>query len=112
MSDQRPPKGGWAPGYYECRCRTCNKRFHGAKGAYSCADCAYAKPPKQEGRKFNELVERVLKERTAQQLAEGFVRYEMLRKLPPLRFAELVQKNIQGVAHFDDLVERVAEETK
>jgi hypothetical protein len=41
LDDPRPPKGGWAPGAYLCRCRTCGDRFGGDKRAMSCADCAY-----------------------------------------------------------------------
>ena len=40
--DQRAPKHGWSKGGYFCHCRCCDKEFIGRKGAYNCADCAYA----------------------------------------------------------------------
>lgn len=41
--DQRPRKGGWAPGSYFCTCNTCGVQFTGDKRAITCADCAYSK---------------------------------------------------------------------
>ena len=37
----RPPKNGWFTGHYIGRCRNCSKSFTGAKGAWTCSDCAY-----------------------------------------------------------------------
>ena len=62
--------------------------------------------------KFNALVEKALKERTELELAAGFVRYELLRKLSVKRFQQLVQDNTKGKGRFDDLVADLAEETK
>ena len=42
--DHRPPRGGWADGYYMCRCCKCDDVFIGDKRAVICADCAYAVP--------------------------------------------------------------------
>lgn len=40
--DDRPQKGGWAPGdYWHAHCRCCDRAFAGDKRAYECADCAY-----------------------------------------------------------------------
>ncbi len=45
--DQRPANDlGWAPGTYLCSCWVCEKYFRGAKGATTCALCAY--PPRSE----------------------------------------------------------------
>jgi hypothetical protein len=38
--DTRPPKRGWAPGNYICRCLECGDHFSGTKRAIHCADCA------------------------------------------------------------------------
>ena len=41
--DTRPPKLGWATGWY-CNnkgCSNCGKVYTGAKRSYHCADCAY-----------------------------------------------------------------------
>ena len=43
--DQRPKKGMWAPGSYQCWCLKCGNIFVGDKRALTCADCAYAAPP-------------------------------------------------------------------
>ena len=40
--DQRPQKGGWAPGLYQCQCIRCRSAFLGDKRAIHCADCAYS----------------------------------------------------------------------
>ena len=40
-SNERPPKNGWFKGGYFCKCRNCAKEFTGAKGAWTCSDCAY-----------------------------------------------------------------------
>lgn len=40
--DQRPQKGGWAPGVYSCQCTRCRTAFLGDKRATHCADCAYS----------------------------------------------------------------------
>lgn len=39
--DDRPRKGGWAPGSYHCQCHSCGEFFIGDKRAITCADCAY-----------------------------------------------------------------------
>lgn len=39
--DDRPQKGGWAPGNYLDKCTTCTEQFIGGKHAIICADCAY-----------------------------------------------------------------------
>lgn len=45
-ADQRPKKGGWAPGDYSCICRACQTMFNGAdKRSWQCADCAYKEQP-------------------------------------------------------------------
>jgi hypothetical protein len=41
--DDRPAKGGWAPGDYINACG-CGCIFSGEKRAWQCADCAYAEP--------------------------------------------------------------------
>lgn len=41
VADQRPPRGGWAPGRYFCKCVSCGDGFIGDKYAVTCADCAY-----------------------------------------------------------------------
>ncbi len=40
-NQQRPAKGKWSPGTYQCRCIRCNRMFIGDKRATVCADCAY-----------------------------------------------------------------------
>ncbi len=40
-TDKRPAKNGWFTGWYCCKCRNCGKGFSGAKGAWTCSDCAY-----------------------------------------------------------------------
>lgn len=40
----RPPRHGWARGDYWCLCDICKQRFIGAKRAYNCEACAYARP--------------------------------------------------------------------
>lgn len=40
-TDQRPQRGGWAPGNYGQICHTCGREFLGDKRAVTCADCAY-----------------------------------------------------------------------
>lgn len=112
MSDQRPPKGGWAPGLYECRCKTCAKRFIGEKRAYSCADCAYAGSPTPEVSNFDALVVNALLERTATELARGWVLYELLRVVSVAQYKQLVRDNVKRKGRFDDLVAELAEETK
>lgn len=39
--DERPKRHGWAPGQYMGRCMHCEASISAAKGAVSCADCAY-----------------------------------------------------------------------
>lgn len=39
--DDRPHKGGWAPGGYTCKCLNCGSPYIGDKRSSSCADCAY-----------------------------------------------------------------------
>lgn len=39
--NDRPAKGGWAPGNYSNKCGSCGIMFSGAKRASSCSDCAY-----------------------------------------------------------------------
>jgi hypothetical protein len=39
--DNRPQRGGWAPGNYINRCGECQSQFVGDKRAVWCADCAY-----------------------------------------------------------------------
>jgi hypothetical protein len=39
--DQRPKRGFWAPGSYDCTCTKCGDLFIGDKRAVVCADCAY-----------------------------------------------------------------------
>jgi len=39
--DKRPSKNGWYTGMYSCKCKNCSKPFTGAKGAWTCSDCAY-----------------------------------------------------------------------
>lgn len=46
--DDRPPKGGWAPGNYWNRCADCGEHFVGDKRAIICADCAYHPTPKPQ----------------------------------------------------------------
>jgi len=41
--DDRPMRGGWAPGGYIRVCVDCNQKFFGDKRAVSCADCAHGK---------------------------------------------------------------------
>lgn len=38
-------------------------------------------------------------------LARGYLRYEFIRKLNPMCFAELYQRNINGEGAFDDLID-------
>lgn len=40
--DDRPQRGGWAPGNYGRECMRCGDSFIGDKRAWVCADCAYA----------------------------------------------------------------------
>lgn len=40
-------------------------------------------------------------------LAEGYLRYEALRKLNTARYADLVSKSLAGVATFDELVDEL-----
>ena len=42
--DERPARGGWAPGDYVCRCVSCDKMFQGCKHSWMCANCAYTTP--------------------------------------------------------------------
>lgn len=63
-------------------------------------------------RKFNELVDKALLERTAPELAAGFVRYELLRMMSVGQYKQLVQDNVFGKGRFDDLVADLAEEAK
>jgi hypothetical protein len=47
--DNRPARGGWAPGEYLNKCRSgCDEEFIGDKRACSCADCAYGPQPVPE----------------------------------------------------------------
>lgn len=39
--DERPKKGGWAPGNYLNKCSKCDREFIGDKRAWDCAHCAY-----------------------------------------------------------------------
>ena len=41
--DTRPPKLGWATGWYGnfFGCSNCGKQYMGAKGSYHCSDCVY-----------------------------------------------------------------------
>lgn len=39
--DNRPPLGGWAPGYYGNQCCECKEWYTGDKRSVVCADCAY-----------------------------------------------------------------------
>lgn len=39
--DERPGKGGWAPGDYFGYCSSCKEEYLGAKRSFFCADCAY-----------------------------------------------------------------------
>ena len=41
INDSRPAKNGWFGGHYSCKCRNCAGNFTGAKGAWTCSDCAY-----------------------------------------------------------------------
>jgi hypothetical protein len=50
--DQRPKRGGWAPGMYTCKCVYCSSEFIGDKRSVECADCAY------DARSDRELVRR------------------------------------------------------
>lgn len=40
-ADDRPSRGGWAPGDYVCECSRCGIAFIGAKRSVTCSDCAY-----------------------------------------------------------------------
>ena len=51
--DERPPKGGWAPGFYECNCLSCGIAFEGDKRARQCADCAYSEDAKSSAKNVN-----------------------------------------------------------
>ena len=42
--DNRPKRGGWAPGNYLNTCHKCMKQFIGDKRAFICSCCAYAAP--------------------------------------------------------------------
>lgn len=46
--DDRPQKGGWAPGNYWNKCPVCKEAFVGDKRAGICADCAYDETPKPQ----------------------------------------------------------------
>jgi len=46
--DERPQKGGWAPGNYINKCACCKKNFQGDKRAHICAVCAYDELHKEE----------------------------------------------------------------
>lgn len=59
--------------------------------------------------KFTELVDQALLDRTPQELAEGFVRYELLRMMSVAQYKQLVQDNVFGKGRFDDLVADLAE---
>ena len=39
-TDKKYPIAGFAPGNYDCKCVTCDERFHGDKLAYQCEPCA------------------------------------------------------------------------
>lgn len=41
----KPPRNGWAIGWYVGKCNDCGLYFQGDKRAYQCADCAYAEEP-------------------------------------------------------------------
>jgi hypothetical protein len=47
-TDDRPIRGGWAPGYYQRKCCICESIFVGDKRAIMCADCAYKDREKME----------------------------------------------------------------
>ena len=62
--------------------------------------------------KFNELVDKALLERTAPELARGWVLYELLRKLSLAKTSEIHTANLNDMGRFDDLVAKIAEEGK
>lgn len=45
--DNREPRGGWAAGWYTCKCNKCGDSYMGAKRSWHCADCAYLETPIQ-----------------------------------------------------------------
>jgi hypothetical protein len=42
--DVRPPRNGWAKGFYSRNCHMCHEAFVGDKRAITCAECAYTEP--------------------------------------------------------------------
>ena len=96
------------------RCRAC-----GAKGPSKLtgreADAAWDDRLDKNGKKtskFNELVDKALLERTAPELAAGFVRYELIRMVSVAQYKQLVADNVKGKGRFDDLVADLAKEGK
>lgn len=57
--------------------------------------------------KKNELLRKTYNSRSSFDLAEGYLRYESLRKLNPARYADLVSMSFAGVATFDELVDEL-----
>lgn len=65
----------------------------------------------KEYKKLNLAVDQLIKTKTPQELAVGFLRYEKLRTLSPRRFKILDDKNMRGVMAFDEMVDDLIEGT-
>jgi len=89
-SDDRPPRGGWAPGLYMCRCVACEQHFTSDKRAIECADCAYAKPdpPPRPARVSTENAFRAENERLRAALL--LIKDGSDRDGPPLNYDEII----------------------
>lgn len=68
---------------------------------------------KTQQTKKTEMLRQTYNRRSSFELAEGYLRYEALRKLNPARYADLVSKSLAGAITFDEQVDKlVLENTK
>jgi len=54
-----------------------------------------------------EQVAKAVADRSAHELALGWLRYEKLRRLGPRAYTDLCQANLRGRESFDDLVDKL-----
>lgn len=81
--DNRPVRGGWAPGKYHRCCRSCGSRFIGDKRAITCADCAYGEDsmPVTRSDAFSDIGKPMSEEDAAiAKAAAGVANMEAIRK--------------------------------